>query len=165
MATNPLLWVFVPDCPLAALLFAAALLLLAFNKRSDTFFLLSFVSGIKYSVWTIFTILFYWSFYVGPDNFIEQLINIGAHVLLFLEQFLLLGLVKVDLKKLSIVLGFLLANDLSDYLLGTHPLMLDYAVTAMFRFTVMLTLASAILVYYLIRRYEVKRFSASLLLR
>ena len=151
LRTNPLLWVFTPDCPFAALFSMIALILVLYKWKSNALFFLSFTSGVKYGVWTIFVTLTYWSFYAGSGLFIN-VVNVAAHVLLIVQQFLLLKHLRVDLKWFSLITGFLIANDLSDYLLGTHPPLPGSAVNFMFAFTVSLTLMSALIVYYLVKR-------------
>ncbi len=150
--TNPLFWIFVPDCPLATVFFTASLMLLALNKKSNILFLLSMISGFKYGVWTCFAIVSYWNFYVAPSNFIDYVIDFSAHVGLFLEQFLLIKYATFNVRKLIAPLAFLFFNDLSDYLLATHPLLPEYSLSFMFPFTVSLTVASAAFTYAILTR-------------
>ncbi|MFA5406366.1 MAG: DUF1405 domain-containing protein [Candidatus Nanoarchaeia archaeon] len=153
MATNPLLWVFVPDCPLAAFLFVLSASLLLLNKKANnTLFLLTVSAGIKYGLWTWIVITSYWGFYVTPDNLAINLINLAAHLLLIFEQLLLSLKFKFTKKSLLIVLSFLLLSDLSDYLLGTHPYLPDYSLSLMFPLTIGLTFGSLLIAYLVSKR-------------
>ncbi len=150
--TNPLLWVFTPDCPLAALFFVMSAVLLLLKKRNNTLFILSFAAGLKYSTWTWFVTLAFWGYYVTPANLGTNIINLIAHVALAVEQLLLLGKFKPT-KKSSLIAGsYLLANDLSDYLLMTHPALPAGSLSFMFSFTLSLTIGSLLVTYLVSKR-------------
>lgn len=161
LATSPLLWIFVGDCPLAALLFGMAFLtrcgslrlsfLQPFSgaRKYDLSWLwfLAFVMAMKYGFWTIFVLLAYSGFYFTPGAYILYSILLGSHVFLLFETVLLTGKIKPKAWFLLPVLGYLLANDISDYLLGTHPPLPEYSLAFMFPATVFMTLAFTFLSY------------------
>lgn len=149
--TNPLLWVFVPDCPLAALLFAASLIMLSRGQTNNALFTLSIISGFKYSIWTFIATINYWGFYVtSTTGLILNLINLFNHAILFAEQFILIRHVKLDLRSLLPITAFLIIQDLMDYLVGTHPLLPNYSLNTMFSITILLTVLSVLLARALI---------------
>ena len=145
--TDPALWLFVPDCPLAALLVGVALLALRFGKRWDCLVFLSSVSALKYGFWTVFVLSLYSGYYWPVDGwFIYSLLFIG-HAGLFSEGLLLLpGTVRVKAWHLLLTLAFLGLNDYSDYFWGTHPLFqgadLEFMKWATMASTVFFTLAA-----------------------
>ncbi len=167
LSTNPLLWIFVPDCPLAALLIGLAFLsrcgslnlsfLHPFSKRGTDlswFWFLAFVMAMKYGFWTVFVLSAYPSFYFTPSSSLLYSILFASHVFLFFETFLLVGKIRPRVWFLLPALGFLLANDLSDYLLGTHPPLPETALGFMFPATLFMTLAFTWLSYHVLRRHQ-----------
>ncbi len=98
LRTNPLLWVFVPDCQISALLIGLSM----YIKR------LRFIASamaFKYGLWTMIIV---WAFKLPFSLFI-------THLFLFVESFLISG------KPYKISISYLFLNDFSDYFLGTHP--------------------------------------------
>jgi uncharacterized membrane protein YpjA len=167
LSTNPLLWIFVPDCPLAALLIGLAFLSrcgspnLSFlhpfsrGKSYDLswFWFLAFVMAMKYGFWTVFVLATYSSFYFTPSSSLLYSILFASHIFLFFETFLLVGKIRPKRWFLVPSLGFLLLNDLSDYLLGTHPPLPEASLGFMFPATIFMTLAFTGLSYHVLRSH------------
>jgi len=131
--TNPLLWIFVIDCPLSALLFT--IVILGFNN--PYFEALARSMAVKYSIWTFAVTFSSPIFYTYEYAWLNLLLHIG----LILESFFFISK-KLEPKHFIPALVFLLLNDLSDYFLGTHPplnnsLFLETAI-----FTIILSLVS-----------------------
>lgn len=140
-AANPLLAVFIPDCPLASLLFAAAMLVIAFRLRADWFCSLAAATALKYGFWTVFVLLLYPGFYFAPETALMYSALLVAHIGLFIEVLALLpGKFKIRAIHILPVLAWFFANDLSDYLLRTNPPMPEYANAFMFPATVAMSL-------------------------
>lgn len=112
--TNPLLWIFVIDCPLAAIIFAFALVFRF--KEKDIVFLsfIAIVGNIKFAVWT-FLVLFL------MNTWQSYLYLTVSHFLLLIEVILFYKLFHFKVKHVLFALIWFLLNDLSDYVLGTHP--------------------------------------------
>jgi len=160
LSTNPLLWVFVVDCPLAALLFGLAFLSRcgSINLTLDPFskgkkydlswlWFLAFVMAMKYGFWTIFVLATYSSFYFSTASALMYTILFCSHVFLLFETLFLIGKIKLKRWFFLPTLGFLLANDLSDYLLGTYPPLPAESLTFMFPATIFMTIAFTLLSY------------------
>ena len=107
LATNPLLWLFVADCPLYALLFAVAFLFRGkarpetlktlFGKVPDLSFLwfVAFLGAMKYGFWTMFVLSTYPEFYfTSGASLLYGAIFVG-HLFLLFETMLLVGKIKV----------------------------------------------------------------------
>ncbi len=116
--TTPLFWIFVADCPIFALLFGINVLLLIKEKPSPMLSLISIVGNIKYGLWTIFV------FYLSANMGLYWLF-ILSHLLLIIETIIFAKLFQFKLKHVLVAVLFFLINDFFDYVLGTHPLVLD----------------------------------------
>ena len=141
MRTNPLLWIFVPDCQLAALFFALALLI-----RKDCLVSLGFAAAVKYGFWTLFVMFSFMNYYFTPANALEYWIDIIAHIVLLLEAFILARALKTG-KALIPAFTYLFLNDFSDYILGTHPPLPDFAVPLMSVLTPLMTTCVLIIIF------------------
>ncbi len=130
---NPVLWLFVIDCPLAALLF----IIFLFGFRNKYFEALVRTTAFKYGVWTIIITL------SSPAllSYEYAWINLLLHSGLIIESFLF-AKQKLLLKHFVPAGVFLLLNDLSDYLLLTHPIINNDLFTQTAIFTFLLTLIS-----------------------
>ncbi len=167
LSTNPLLWLFVPDCPFAALLIGLAFLsrcgslnlslLHPFSRRRTDlswFWFLAFVMAMKYGFWTVFVLSVYSQFYFTPASSLLYSVLFASHIFLMFETFFLVGKIHPRRWFLLPTLGFLLANDLSDYLLGTHPPLPEASLGFMFPATVFMTLAFTALSYHVLRSHS-----------
>ena len=152
--TNPLLLIFVPDCPLAATLIAIALFLAYKKKVCNLFFFISFVYALKYGFWTFFVLAKYVEFYL-PNNgiWLYSYLFLG-HVGLFLEAFLVLGKIKLRPSYIAYSLIFLVLNDFSDYVLGTAPPLPPGTVGFMFPLTLLMSFFFTFFSYYVIEHYK-----------
>jgi uncharacterized membrane protein YpjA len=116
---NAPLWAypFIPDCPLAALLFGTALLLMHLGRRSNLLNQLAALFCIKYGVWTMSFWALYWartgdvelsSAFSGPVMFV-------THLGLTIMGLLLLQYVRPSIADSALVLGWFALSDLVDY--------------------------------------------------
>ena len=97
LVTNPLLWVFVGDCPLYALLFGLAFffrgearpeMLEAWLGRVPDLSLLwfvAFVGAMKYGFWTVFVLTVFSGFYFTPASSLMYAVLFGAHIFMFFQ--------------------------------------------------------------------------------
>ena len=112
--TNPLLWFFVPDCPLFILLATISIFLKEIKKDNEYLNTLSIAGLVKYSLWTFYIYISY----IGIQ-FIDLLV-IFMHIWMFYLAYLLFSK-NIKLKHLLFSLFVLLLNDISDYKLNTFP--------------------------------------------
>jgi uncharacterized membrane protein YpjA len=116
---NAPLWAypFIPDCPLAALLFGAALLLMHLGRQSNLLNQLAASFCIKYGVWTMSFWALYWartgdvelsSAFSGPVMFV-------THLGLTIMGLLLLQYLQPSVRDSALVLAWLVLSDIVDY--------------------------------------------------
>ncbi|MCB0077059.1 MAG: DUF1405 domain-containing protein [Anaerolineales bacterium] len=119
---TPLIWwLFVPDCPLVALLFAIALWGLRQGKRWTIFNLWAAVGSIKYGVWTCTVWLAYWA-QTGDFNALSLLMFV-THVGLIAQGVVLLLLTEGwTLRQALPAFAYYIFADFVDYRLGHHPM-------------------------------------------
>jgi len=108
---------FIPDCPLAALLFGVAVLLMHLGRRSNLLNQLAAVFCVKYGVWTMTFWALYWaitgdvelsSLFSGPVMFV-------THFGLTIMGLLLLQYVQPHVRDSALVLAWFVLSDLVDY--------------------------------------------------
>ena len=112
-------WVFVPDCPLAAMLMGAALLAYHFRRRWDVLGVLAAAMCIKYGLWTVVS----WTieFSRGGPLTLEGVTMTAAHAALLVQGLMLLPFLRYRLVSVLIASLFLVGNDLADYVAGQYP--------------------------------------------
>jgi uncharacterized membrane protein YpjA len=112
-------WVFVPDCPLAAMLMGAALLAFHFRRRWDLLGLLAVGACVKYGLWTVIS----WTvdFSRGDPLSLEGVAMAVSHFLLLIQALMLISLVRYRLLPVAVASLFLIGNDLVDYVAGQYP--------------------------------------------
>ena len=116
--TSPLLWAFLPDCPMYVFI---ALAVFLFRVQSKTVQFLAAVGMAKYGLWTLFI---FWSFpeiYFAPIIINSTLILIAGHILMVVGGMVFIPK-KMDAKTLAVVLAWFLAMDGMDYVVGTVPI-------------------------------------------
>ncbi|MCX6800671.1 MAG: DUF1405 domain-containing protein [Candidatus Diapherotrites archaeon] len=120
---DPLLWLFVADCPLYSIIFGTIILLGVFVKqtRSGRFqiifpflLMISIVGNLKYGFWTVAVFL------ISGLTFGYEIFFAG-HLLLMAETIVLFKKVKFEIKHLVICAAWFLLNDTLDYAAGLHP--------------------------------------------
>lgn len=118
--TRVLLWPVVPDCPLAALFVAAALLWRLRGRPSAALDALAWASAIKYGIWTI-AVLGHARISGVPGGALGTLL-LWSHVGL-LGQGIIYALLYPPRRWaiLAVPAAWFLVNDVFDYALGTHP--------------------------------------------
>ncbi len=131
-AANPLLWIFIPDCPLYIFLATLCYLKLVKGELLRT----AIASGLlKYGIWTIFVLLYYSSDFmvdwIGPVLLVEH-VGMAAQFAFFAKRF--------EKKHLAIAAGWFLLNDFADYVLGVHPYLTAADLGIIPAFTVALSL-------------------------
>lgn len=113
--SSPLLWIFIADCPVAAILFALNIFLIVRGVKLPWLCFLSIMANVKFATWTIFVLIM--------SNALLSLWWIAvAHLLLLIETIVLLGLFDFRVKHVLIAIVLFSIGDFFDYVLGTHPL-------------------------------------------
>jgi uncharacterized membrane protein YpjA len=155
-ATSPLLWVFVPDCPLAAFLIAVSLLAIKFlpNARLDFLHYVSSAFALKYGFWTMFVLAAFPGFYFTPQSALLFALLFAGHFIVFFEPLFLLGKARVAEHYTVAVLAFFVLSDLSDYLLGTHPPLPADAGGAMLGATLVMSIVFAFVARFLLNNAD-----------
>jgi uncharacterized membrane protein YpjA len=158
ISSTPLsLLAFVADCPLAVLLFAAALVLFWAGVRNGFFTFLAAAYALKYGIWTVFVILYFNQVFLVPGYWPLYAVMMVTHAAMACEAFSLVGRVKVELWHLGVVLGWLLLNDYMDYFWGMKPWTVPES-WILLPFTVGLTLVCVPALYYAYREGKPKAF-------
>jgi len=143
--TNPLLWIFVIDCPLYAIVFGVLILTKIKEKNYPLLGAISIFGSIKFSLWTLFVVflttnpLLYLHLIVGHILLISEII-------IFYKQFIL------KLKYLLLVVAWFLLNDVIDYFFGTHPFFYPQYFSTILIFSFSLTIIIPFFVYFVFFR-------------
>jgi len=117
-ANSPLLWFFIIDCPIYAIIFGITLLLIARGKGSALLSFISLVGSVKYGLWTIFVLGI-------SDMAALYPLVILAHVLLLVETIVLFRVFSFKVKHVLLALVWFVLNDYLDYTIGLHPFVPD----------------------------------------
>lgn len=112
-------WPFVPDSPLSATLWAAALLALHYQKRLPFLVLLAVTGSIKYGLWTDW--VWFTNSLSGGGYDVEAIVLSVNHFGMVLEGLALLPLVSFGMRHVAGVAAWYGFNDLVDYVLGYGP--------------------------------------------
>jgi uncharacterized membrane protein YpjA len=144
--TPALLWVFVPDCPLAVLLMAAALALVWAGKGGNFFPFLAAAYALKYGIWTVSVLLYFNWYFFAPALIGLYSVMLVTHVGMALESLAFVGKIRVERWHLVAVLAWFLVNDLMDYWGGLSPNNVPPS-GLLFPFTLILTFVGVPLLY------------------
>lgn len=111
---------FIPDCPLFVYLFVVAVVGMYWGLRSPAFVALAALGNIKYGIWTVFVLLYYFErFFQGTrQEAILRVVILALHVGMVPMGILLWRtLPRLPLRSILLVLGVLLLFDYVDYFL------------------------------------------------
>lgn len=114
LASSPLFWIFIADCPLFALLFATILYKKLNNKETVFLTFLTIIGVFKYSLWTIGVIIL-------TSNPLLHLLVVISHILFLLQIIVFYKEFCFKLKHILLALIIFLIFDFFDYFLLTHP--------------------------------------------
>jgi len=154
-SSSPLLWIFIPDCPLYIFL---CIFLLLGKIKSEFFRLIISASTLKYGLWTMLVLFFYGNYYFSAADILMYSIFMLGHFGMAVEGFLLFPK-KVGTTALLFLLAWFLLNDFVDYALGAHPsIPLQHANSIAF-FALSLSFAIVLLVPVLSKAAHFKRTS------
>ncbi|MCC7352798.1 MAG: DUF1405 domain-containing protein [Anaerolineae bacterium] len=112
-------WVFVPDCPLFALLGGIAIVGLLTGHRSSLFESIVAMGSLKYAIWTIVAwVLYYAEARTMP---LVGVVMIVSHIGLAVQGLFILSFVRLDAVVALLSGAWFLLSDYMDYGLGFHP--------------------------------------------
>ncbi len=120
LATNPLLWLFVPASPIATLLFAVSLYLNANDRGLPLLDALAFVSNFKYGLWTVFCLIYYSEIFFTGNSAGLYSFMLVSHFAMAVQAFLLFEWENLEFRALILAFSWYIFNDLIDYSFGTH---------------------------------------------
>ncbi|MDD5337065.1 MAG: DUF1405 domain-containing protein [Candidatus ainarchaeum sp.] len=138
---NPLLWVFIPDCPLYVLL---ATLFFVGVFKNDLLRCITAMGLVKYGIWTEYVLLGYGQ-YLDSKGF---LILLGVEHIGMILQFFLVAK-QFDKKTIAMATGWFLLNDYVDYWLGLHPYVPNIDLPVVAAFTISLSLLVPLFTYWI----------------
>jgi uncharacterized membrane protein YpjA len=118
-APSPLLWVFIPDCPLFAFLFVVAFFGLRRHKAWNWFYTIAAIGLIKYGVWTVTFWLAYWG--LGASLTLEGVVMTVAHIGMIAQGIYLLTQFRAEGRHVLLALAWFVLSDFVDYGLGEYP--------------------------------------------
>ncbi len=121
LALTPLVyWVFTPDCPEFAMLFAVVLIFRLYGRRLYDFEVPVFFGLIKYGTWTIFTIALY---FMASGNIAEldEWMLLISHVGMAAEGILYFKYLRLNKLNISVSLAWFALSDYMDYVVGVYP--------------------------------------------
>ncbi|MFA5076821.1 MAG: DUF1405 domain-containing protein [Candidatus Micrarchaeia archaeon] len=136
---SPLLWIFIPDCPLYVLL--ASLFYIGVFKN-DLLRCITAMGLLKYGIWTEFVLLGYGK-YMDSQGF--GMLLAVEHVGMILQFFLISK--NFDKKILLLATGWFLLNDYMDYGIGLHPYVPNIDLQLVMAFTIALSLLIPVFTY------------------
>lgn len=144
--TSPLLWIFVPDCPLYVFAFAIALFLLRKGRENNAFSFIVSAGLLKYGVWTLFALAFFNAYFFAPQIALLSGTLFILHIGMAAEGFVL-RVKKCGIGLLLLGLAWFLLNDFVDYFFGTTPYL---PVGADLKFVAMFSIASTLVLVPLV---------------
>lgn len=119
--TVPLLWIFVADSPLATLSIALSLMLHLRGKPSGLIDAFAFISNLKYGLWTVFVLAFYFDSFWAINSAPIYLFLFSSHLLMAIQSFLVLEYTDFSFEWLTVSAVWFLLNDSLDYFIDIHP--------------------------------------------
>lgn len=150
LSANPVhLWPFIPDSPLATLFIALSFTLAAYKKESGLIDALAFIGNLKYGLWTVFTLLYYYEIFYTGNPLPMYLFMLFSHVAMAVQAFLVLEYSEISLKQFTVGSSWFVLNDVLDYSLGIHTELYTTQTGPAMVVAVLLTLGSIYLLYRL----------------
>lgn len=112
--TNPLLWLFVIDCPLYAIFFGLILYFRINDTDKPWLSFIVIVGMIKFGLWTIFVL---WQSNLIFDYWLFAL----SHFLMIVQTIVFFRIFTFKVKHVLLAVVWFITNDFFDYVLLTHP--------------------------------------------
>lgn len=149
--TDPLLWVFVPDCPLYTGLFAILAFLSLIDVRNDWFGFLVSVGLMKYAAWTLFVLAFYSDYFFSSGIWLQSATLFTLHIGMLLEGFTIPSK-RIEGWQVAATLAWFIINDCVDYIgPSVHPYLPSANIAPAMAFALLSTFAFTFLAAWLVR--------------
>lgn len=153
---SPALWIFVADSPIATFAIALSLIFYIYGRNSDLLNIFAFISNVKYGLWTVFVLLYYFESFWATNSTPMYLFLLSSHFFMFVQAFLVLDYTEFSWKAFSVPAIWFLLNDTLDYFLNIHPYLFtehSHPVNAAMLAAYTLTFLSIGLVFFFYRFY------------
>ena len=111
------MWPFVPDSPLATLLFAVALIGVQRGAARPTVVALGFIGSVKLGLWTPFVLVAFSEAFLATTATAMYLFLLVSHLGMAVQALLLARLAEFRVRGVVIAVGWYLLNDIVDYFL------------------------------------------------
>ncbi|WP_255148792.1 DUF1405 domain-containing protein [Halorarius halobius] len=111
--TDPVMWPFVPDSPLATLFIAGSLALWKLDRHSEVVAALAFFGCIKLGAWTPFVLLVVEG--QGDTGWAMYQFLVWSHLAMVVQAFLLQRYADFRVGAVAVALAWYAANDVVDY--------------------------------------------------
>ena len=109
-----LMWIFVPDSPVATLFFSLSLVLWQLKKDSILVSTLAFIGCIKLGLWTSYCLILFFSSFSYLDPLMYHFL-LWSHLAMVLQAFLILRYTSFSTNALIVGIFWYGLNDLVDY--------------------------------------------------
>jgi len=118
LAREPIvMWPFVPDSPLATLLFALALFGILRGRARPTLVALGFIGSLKLGLWTPFVLVAFSEAFLATTTTAMYVFLLVSHLGMAVQAVLLARLARFRVRGVVIAVGWYLLNDIVDYFL------------------------------------------------
>ena len=149
MASNPLFWPLITDCPNATFFFVIVALLIYSKKKNDDFTFFASANMVKYGIWTMAILMYHRDYFFAPERYLLYSGIFVTHFFLVLEAIPLKNTISsISERGLAITFSWLLINDFFDYVVGTHPYIPEKNIRYVAIFTVLLTFTAILLIKF-----------------
>lgn len=118
--TAPILWLLVADSPIATFLIAVSFLMYRYDKQNNLIDFLAFIGNVKYGLWTVFVLIFYFDTFWTGNSTPMYLFLLISHLGMFLQALLVYDYSKFSIKAIIAGGAWFIINDIFDYTLDTH---------------------------------------------
>lgn len=115
-----ILWLFVADSPIATFLIGVSFLMHRYGKQYSLIDLMAFIGNIKYGLWTVFVLIYYFQTFWTGNSTPMYLFLVLSHFGMFLQAFLVYEYSEFGLKATLAGGSWFIINDLFDYFLDIH---------------------------------------------
>lgn len=114
LENNPLLWIFIADCPVFAFLFSYILYKKIKKQESPLITFITLVGIVKFSLWTFFVMFLTTNAFNYPEILLSHLFFLLQIIIFYKNSFF-------KIKHILLGLIIFLISDFFDYIFLTHP--------------------------------------------
>lgn len=146
---------FIPDSPLSVVFLIISFIFVALNLKNvfiNAFNLFAFISAQKIAVWTLIVLIAFNDYYASIQGQTLTLILWIAHLLLFLEAFLLVGKINFSRKAAFFSLFLLLLHDFIDFSFNVQPPLPKNSNFSVFLLSLTLSVFFVLFSYFILKK-------------